>query len=100
MELIFNVIITILLLWIIRQINQIKGGELEMLRVKEETFDALLTLAEAAVAADAHDKADLQALQATVADEKELDAGRQARIDALVQPSTASSQPAAGTQPS
>ena len=53
-------------------------------RVEEDTLNALVSLAESAIAEDAHDKADLKALQDSVADETDLKGDLKNRINALV----------------
>lgn len=68
------------LMRLLRKVNQMK------IRIEDTTLNALLTLAEAAIAADAHDKADLEALRASVANEEDMPADVQARIDALTNP--------------
>jgi hypothetical protein len=85
MNLIFHILEIILLLVILSQTMKLNLNQMKI-RVEDTTLDALLTLAEAAVANDAHDKADLEALRATVANETDLPDAQKARIDALLVP--------------
>jgi hypothetical protein len=81
----FHIIEIVLLLAIsIQTLKQ--NRNLMKIRIEDTTLEALVTLAESAVAADAHDKADLAALQATVANETDLPDALKTRIDALVTP--------------
>jgi hypothetical protein len=68
------------------QITKLRKQLFMKIRIEDTTLNSLVSLAESAVAADAHDKADLVALQATVANEQDLPADLKTRIDALIPP--------------
>jgi hypothetical protein len=85
MNLIFHSAELLLLCWILIQTTKI-GTKLMKIRIESDTLTALIALAQSAVDADAHDKADLAALQATVANETDLPPEQKAQIDALLNP--------------
>ncbi len=75
-----------------------KLTRLMKIRIEEATLEALVTMAESAVAADVHDKADAESLRSIVAGESDMSDGMKARITALV-PASPAAGGTTGTTP-